>query len=255
MLRPKISDLSMIDSVLLRSPNYLYVKNCIRLASLTYLNDGVSQEFLYKGVFKMSGMDSSQTSSFSQIGDQASTKMNPDAPKSPSKIKNLTFVLATLGIVPFFICALGIATHVNQSPLLLKILLAYSALIITFLCGTHWGVAIIQDSRFPKSSSFLIIEGVTLALAALGVFLFIQDAKIQIAIFAGILTFFWIVDILISFKRIIPLWFLGVRTLVTILVVGLLALTYVQEKPMVNTQAPKTNLKPVNSQIPKIPSK
>lgn len=203
----------------------------------------------------MSGMDSSQTSSFSQVSDQVSTKMNPDAPKSPSKIKNLTFVLATLGMVPFFICALGIATHVNQSPLLLKILLAYSALIISFLCGTHWGVAVIQDSRFPKSSSFLIIEGVILALAALGVFLFVQVVWIQIIIFAAILTFFWLIDLFISFKRIIPLWFLGVRTLVTVIVVGLLALTYVHEKSMTSAQAPKTDIKPVTSQIPKIPSK
>lgn len=203
----------------------------------------------------MSGMDSLQTTSVSQVEDQAKTKMNPDSTKTPSKIKNLTFILATIGVIPFFICALGIATHVNQSPLLLKIILVYSALLVTFLCGLHWGIAVIQDGKFPKSSRFLIVEGIILALAALAVFLFVQVVWIQLIIFAAILTFFWLIDLLISFKRIIPLWFLGVRTLVTVLVVGLLALTYVQEKPMVNAPAPKTNLKPVSSQIPKIPSK
>jgi hypothetical protein len=204
----------------------------------------------------MSGMDSSQTSPFSPANDLAN-KANPNPSKIPSKIKNLTFILATVGVIPFFICALGIGTHVNQSPLLLKIVLAYSALLVTFLCGIHWGIAVIQDSKFPKSSRFLISEGIILAFAALGVFLFVQTPWIQIVIFAGIMIFFWIVDLLMSFKRIIPLWFLGVKTLVTILVVGLLALIYVEQKSVVKIQAstPKINLQSTSSQVPKIPSK
>ena len=71
------------------------------------------------------------------------------------------------------------------------------------------------------------------------------------------MIFFWIVDLLMSFKRIIPLWFLGVKTLVTILVVGLLALIYVEQKSVVKIQAPtpKINLQSTSSQVPKIPSK
>lgn len=173
----------------------------------------------------MSDMDKSHTPPVTQTNAQTKVTTIPDTPKVSSKIKNLTFVIATIGVLPFFICTLGIATHITQTPLLLKITLAYSALLVTFLCGIHWGIAVSKDGKFPKLSRFLIIEGIILVLASLAIYLFVNVSSIQLFVFVGILTFIWLIDLLISFKRMIPLWFLGVRSLVTVLVVGLLIIT------------------------------
>lgn len=139
-----------------------------------------------------------------------------------SKIKNLAFIIATAGIIPFFICSLGIATHVKQSPFLLKILLAYSAIILSFSCGMHWGIAVSQDTKFPKLSRTLIIESIIIALCAWVILLFIPVTNLQLYTFIAAFGIIWIIDLLISFKRMIPLWFLGLRSYITVLIVGLL---------------------------------
>lgn len=179
----------------------------------------------------MTDMDKSQTSTVSHSNEHMDVTSNPKTPKLPSKIKNLTFIIGTIGVIPFFICALGIATHINQSPLLLKIILAYSTFIITFSSGIHWGIAVCQDTKFPKLSRLLIIDGIILALVAIAIFLFINLPWAQLLSFIGIFLIIWLIDLSVSIKRLFPLWFLGVRTLITVLVVGLLVLTYIQEQP------------------------
>ncbi len=176
--------------------------------------------------------------------------------KIPSKVKNLAFILAFIGVLPLFACSLGIATHVNQSPLLLKILLAYTALFVSFLCGLHWGVAICQDIKFPKLSRTLIIEGFIFALGVLGVYLFVKIIWLQICIFSGLLVLIWLFDLMIGIKKMIPLWAVGLRTLYTVIIVALLAVAYLQEMPKHEAQIKKeTSLKPVASQVVTIPNK
>lgn len=196
----------------------------------------------------MTDMDKSQTSTVSQSNEHMEVTSNPKTPKLPSQIKNLTFIIGTIGIIPFFICALGIATHVNQSPLLLKIILAYSAFIITFSSGIHWGIAVCQDTKFPKLSRLLIVDGIILTLIAIAIFLFINIPWVQLLSFIGIFLIIWVIDLSVSIKRLFPLWFLGVRTLITVLVVGFLVLTYIQEQPK---NAPQTNLPQPAVNLPK----
>lgn len=197
-------------------------------------------------------------SSTDNLSSQSSseTSASKTSGKIPSKIKNLTFVLAAIGVIPLFVCSLGIATHVNESQLLLKILLAYTAMLVTFLCGLHWGVAICQDVKFPKLSRTLVIEGIIISFAALGVFLFVNSVWLQISIFSGMLVLIWFLDLIIGIKKLIPLWAIGLRTLITFLTVALLALVFLQEMPKHDVQVKKqTVLKPVSSQIATIPKK
>lgn len=192
----------------------------------------------------------------SQSSSDSSSQSKTSGVKIPSKIKNLTFVLATLGVIPLFVCSIGFATHVNESQLLLKILLAYTAFLISFLCGLHWGVAICQDVKFPKLSRTLIIEGILLTFGSLGVYLFVNTVWLQISIFSGMLILIWFFELIIGIKKLIPLWAVGLRTLITVLTVGLLALVFLQEMPNHAVQVKKqTVLKPVASQIATIPKK
>lgn len=195
----------------------------------------------------MSGMDNLQASAVTQINNQPETTLKSDPPpKIPSKIKNLAFVLLSLSMIPFYFCSLGIATHVNQSPLLLKIISAFGALMITFLCGLHWGIAVCQDSKYPKLSVFLIVEGVVLSFAALGIFIFVNVIWIQIYAFIGIFVFIWLVDLLTAIKHATPFWFYGLRSLTTLLVIGLLVIANFHEMPKkattVNPQQPPVQL-------------
>lgn len=192
----------------------------------------------------MSGMESSQTNANTITETSVTTPTNASSdlsttpnstsqdptnnniPEKPvSKVKNLAYIVATAAVIPFFICSLGIATNVKQSPFLIKILLGYSAVILSFLCGSHWGMAISQDSKFPKLSRSLIIESILLALATWVILLFVTVTKLQFFAFMGIFGLIWLIDLILSINRMIPFWFLGLRTLTLVLIIGLLTFT------------------------------
>lgn len=150
----------------------------------------------------------------------------PEEPKvrKVSSVKNLAFVLVTAGIIPFFICSLGIATHVVESVLLLKVLLVYTAVIVGHFSGVFTATALFQDYDHPTLSRWLIVYSLFLVVAATGL-LFVTHTNAQLIGLIGLFLLMWLMDLLLVIKRIYPLWFFGLRTLATILIMGLLVLT------------------------------
>jgi hypothetical protein len=137
--------------------------------------------------------------------------------------RNVIF-LTCAGLVPFIILTLSLRlnwfTYIN----IFNLLLTYAALILSFLGGIQWGVGLLQPDKcaieFPYLFSLSILPPL-IAWLLLGINNNYWQLVGFIFAFSGVL----IVDIIITFKKILPSWFLKLRIAITIIVIGLLMLS------------------------------
>jgi hypothetical protein len=64
----------------------------------------------------------------------------------PRTLPFLAVVLGIVGVIPFVICGLGsVATNFIGAQIAIQLLLAYGAVVLSFLGGIHWGVSLATD--------------------------------------------------------------------------------------------------------------
>lgn len=102
-------------------------------------------------------------------------------------------------------------------------LLSYSAVIISFLCGMHWGLCLSATGDFKinllLSSNIMAL----LAWASLLVEIIVLQYIIQIICFASL----FIIDYWLHKGNIIPTWFYQLRKVITLVVIlSLFAMLY-----------------------------
>ncbi|HAT7071400.1 TPA: DUF3429 family protein [Legionella pneumophila] len=125
-------------------------------------------------------------------------------------------VLTYAGIIPFLL--LGIAVVLDSSRLDYSVaLFAYGAVIISFLCGIHWGVFLFFSQNCSRNLLFQ-----SNAISLLG-WLSVLPAMSYLTFTLQILCFLYllILDLELYRNKVIPLWFFHLRLKATI-VVGLL---------------------------------
>lgn len=145
---------------------------------------------------------------------------------SPNKIKTLTF----LGAIPF-VCALIIAVydHYNLMQTFgyeLKfgrfksylIAHSYGAVIVGFLAGIQWGLALNQD----KHPGYLISSNLLALLAWLSLFALASFKGVMMIAMA--IIFAWLIDRNAYRAGLIPEWFWQLRTHISTLVLATLFL-------------------------------
>lgn len=138
--------------------------------------------------------------------------------------KKLACSLALAGTIPFLFCTLGVLLKLSASEDLLKVQLAYCVIILSFLGGIHWGTALASEHTSPKLSFWLLMESVLPAI--LGWILLLPDAPAwQLNGFIALYVLVWLLDAVLTYFELFAKWFLGLRTLITALVVTLLLLT------------------------------
>jgi hypothetical protein len=102
----------------------------------------------------------------------------------PRTLPFLAVVLGIVGVIPFVICGLGsVATNFIGAQIAIQLLLAYGAVVLSFLGGIHWGVSLATDEGTRQRLTLGVLPSLlgwlTLALAlysgrpALGVALLI----------------------------------------------------------------------------------
>lgn len=131
------------------------------------------------------------------------------------RIPVVPLVLAVTGILPFAGAAYVIATTEEvilaaQARLWLAV---YAAVILSFLGGVRWGLAMTED-RVPALTLGLSVLG---ALAGWGLVLFGFSKTFSSALFAGVaalLLLHWIWDVFAGGPA--PAWYQGVRTIATL---------------------------------------
>ena len=132
-------------------------------------------------------------------------------------------LLTLSGLIPFIACAVIIATQ-GANPILQGqtrfLLLAYSAIILSFLGGVRWGLEITPSQPGETAPRLIVLGGSVLGAlvgwAALGVSLLNTRAD-QGTLFLAIavaLVAHWSWDV--SSRKATPAWYDGLRTIATV---------------------------------------
>jgi hypothetical protein len=130
-------------------------------------------------------------------------------------------LLSLAGLVPFAFAA--ISAHFEtwlpraQS---INVAVVYGAVILSFLGGIHWGYAVmLAQANRAKDATILFFIAVLPALAAWSSLLLTQlrDALWLLLAWFVVMLF---VDWQLSRRGLVPQWFIGIRAIVTVVVVA-----------------------------------
>lgn len=134
-------------------------------------------------------------------------------------MKPLPALLVLTGALPFLSATLSLVARgpFNQT-VSVVMLVTYAAVILSFLGGIHWGIALKIMDASPTSASRLFVLSVLPALAAWAALFLVADPRWQLAGMLAILIAVWALDGLLSVQGIIPRWFFRLRSLITAIV-------------------------------------
>lgn len=127
-------------------------------------------------------------------------------------IKKLASTLTYLGALPFVVCVIGIWFEIRSLPWVV-IMLTYGAIILTFLAGIHWGVAVMRSGSkgmVVGEESRLLVWSNVVALCAWGVLLS-PNLLISYAVLFLLFIAQWVVDWKMRERVWIPDWFYELR--------------------------------------------
>jgi len=132
--------------------------------------------------------------------------------------RTLPTLLVLTGALPFLSATLSLIAGGPFHPTIsIVILVTYAAVILSFLGGIQWGIAISVEATAPKSAQRLFILSVVTALLAWGV-LWLNNPVQQIGASLVILLAVWGLDGLLRVQNLIPAWFFRLRSIATAIV-------------------------------------
>lgn len=136
------------------------------------------------------------------------------------KAQFLARALTLAGAIPFAGLALAVwiapsEYHVQAG----NALIAYAAIILSFLGGIQWGGAVALAESAPKSAQTMWLLSVIPSLLAWAM-LFVPGSGARVIVAICLFAFVWVVDALLHLQKLIPNWFFRLRTLITAIVVS-----------------------------------
>lgn len=141
-------------------------------------------------------------------------------------MRHLPLILTISGAAPFVALSVAVSMHVfDDTRTALELLLTYAAIIVSFLGGVHWGIAITQYASNRKIANLLILESIWPSLIAWGV-LFYVDLHVRLLVLTLLYVFVWAIDSVLYTRNIIPQWFFNLRCIITPVVVVSLYVAY-----------------------------
>jgi hypothetical protein len=141
-------------------------------------------------------------------------------PLTHGENEKFTFLLTLSGAFPILFFTVMNIIH-QDNALWYKILIYYIAVILSFLGGIHWGLAISLKSKFSILVRYLLAISIIPVLIA-WIVLLIPTHSIQLDIF--ILAFVWVlfVDFFLEKNEVISKVFFKTRVIMSVLVVCIL---------------------------------
>lgn len=132
--------------------------------------------------------------------------------------RRLAIFFGCLGLVPFVAGAVGLWVWPSRAPLIVELYFLFSAGVLAFMGGVYWPVSMqLNHCTYPVSpmtsillsQSFFVLAGVGLLVPlSYRPVLYIVVYLLLYAADLGLLRSFW------------PSWYMGLRLLLTIAVVG-----------------------------------
>lgn len=141
-------------------------------------------------------------------------------------MKKLPMTITVMSAVPFV--ALSVVASMRwfeDTTFVIHTLLTYSAVILSFLGGVHWGVAISNYAFDKHLANRLVAESVIPSLLAWGALLY-AELHIQLLVLTVLFTSIWAIDSMLVARKIIPMWFFEIRCIITPVVVVSLYVAY-----------------------------
>lgn len=138
----------------------------------------------------------------------------------PKSASTTALILAYAGAIPFVGLAIALwLAPIEHRSTTLQALTTYAAVVLSFLGGIQWGVAVKTHQDAPKSAQTMFLLSVIPSLLAWAVlFLPSSGARLIVAIF--LFGFVWLIDALLNLQKLIPPWFFRVRSIVTLIVIA-----------------------------------
>ncbi len=131
--------------------------------------------------------------------------------------------LTFAGAIPFIACSAALWFTPNQyRGFAASTLTAYAAVILSFLGGIQWGMAVNLIDSAPRSARNIFLLSVVPSLLAWAMLLLPEPrSRIVVAIF--LFAFLWVIDALLNVQKLIPSWFFKLRSMITVIVIVSLA--------------------------------
>lgn len=139
-------------------------------------------------------------------------------------VKRIAWFLAFAGAVPFLVAtgALFASSASSVRVPAIAAIVTYSAVILSFLAGIEWGLAIRDESGTEATRVIALGLSTVSSLAAWAV-LWLPSPAWQIGTALGLFAGVWAADQWMASRGLLPSWFVDLRTAVTALVVLILA--------------------------------
>lgn len=131
--------------------------------------------------------------------------------------------LTFAGAIPFIAgsAALWLAPHQYRA-FATHVLSAYAAVILSFLGGIQWGLALNLLGSAPKSARNIFLLSVVPSLLAWAMLL-LPEPKTRILLAIFLFAFVWVIDALLNVQKLIPPWFFKLRSIISAIVIVSLA--------------------------------
>jgi hypothetical protein len=134
-------------------------------------------------------------------------------------VRRLAWILALAGAIPFV--AATAALYLSDASRIrvpaIAALVTYSAVILSFLGGIEWGIALRDEAGNESTRAVALVLSVVPSLAAWGV-LWLPSPAWQVGGSLAILVGVWAADQWMASRGLLPAWFVDLRTAVTAIV-------------------------------------
>lgn len=131
-------------------------------------------------------------------------------------MKTLPSALTLAGTLPFAASALSLIAGGPLHPTVAIVaLVTYAAVILSFLGGIQWGIALSIHETAPQSANRLFAVGILPALLGWGV-LWLNSPAQQLGAALCVLLAAWVIDALLRVRNLLPAWFFKMRSIATL---------------------------------------
>ena len=141
-----------------------------------------------------------------------------------TRIPATALLLGLAGLIPF---VAGAAAQWRPIPLLdaeggLKLVVIYGAIILSFLGGIEWGLAL-RDEHGTESTRVIALGLSTVSSLAAWAVLWLPSPTWQVGAALGLFVAVWGADEWMAGRGLLPTWFVDLRTAVSAIVAAILA--------------------------------
>ncbi len=139
-------------------------------------------------------------------------------------VRRIAWILAAAGAIPFIAATAALYLSGSSSVRVPAIaaLVTYSAVILSFLGGIEWGLAIRDETGTETTRVIALGLSVVPSLAAWAV-LWLPGPTWQVGSALGIFVAVWVADQWMAGKGLLPAWFVDLRTAISAVVAIVLA--------------------------------